>query len=97
MQRLLMAFVLVASQAAAQSPVQPRFRAGAEVIAIDVTVVGRDGSPVGDLTAADFDVAVEGKPRAIQSSQFLHSESAPRVALADESSNADPSSGRLLL
>lgn len=101
MQRLFMIFVLLASNAAAQSPAQPppqpRFRSGAEVIAIDVTVVGRDGAPVAGLTAGDFDVTVDGQPRAIQSAQFLRSDPTPRLALPDESSNADPSSGRLLL
>lgn len=97
MQRLLIAFVLLASHAAAQTPAQPRFRSGAEVIAIDVTVIGRDGTPVAGLTAADFDVSVEGKPRAIQSAQFLRSDPAPRLARGDESTNADPASGRLLL
>jgi VWFA-related protein len=96
-QRLLIAFVLLASHAVAQTPAQPRFRSGAEVIAIDVTVIGRDGTPVAGLTAADFDVTVEGKPRAIQSAQFLRSDPAPRRARSDESSNADPASGRLLL
>jgi VWFA-related protein len=100
MQRLLIAFVLLATHASAQppqAPAPPRFRSGAEVIAIDVTVIGRDGTPVAGLTAADFDVTVEGKPRAIQSAQFLRSDPAPRIALADESSNADTASGRLLL
>ncbi len=100
MPRLLIVFVLLASSAAAQSSAQapqPRFRSGAEVIAIDVTVIGRDGTPVAGLTAEDFEVTVEGKPRAIQSAQFLRSDPSPRIALADESSNADQSSGRLLL
>jgi VWFA-related protein len=97
MQRFLMAFVLLASHAAAQTPGSPRFRSGAEVIAIDVTVIGRDGTPVAGLSAADFDVTVEGQPRAIQSAQFLRSDQAPRMVRPDESSNADPASGRLLL
>jgi VWFA-related protein len=100
MRRLLIGFLLLASHAAAQTSPQPpaaRFRSGAEVIAIDVTVIGKDGSPVAGLTAADFDITVEGKPRAIQSAQFLGSDSSPRIALADESSNADATSGRLLL
>ena len=98
MWRPLAVFVLIASSAAAQqAPAQPRFRAGAEVIAIDVTVIDRTGAPVGDLAAADFTVTVEGKPRAIQSAQFLRSDTSRTVSRVDESSNADAASGRLLL
>lgn len=96
MRPVLLAVLLAASHASAQTPV-PRFRSGAEVIAIDVTVINRDGGPVADLTAGDFEVRVEGKPRAITSAQFLHSDTTPRVARPDESSNTVPASGRLLL
>jgi VWFA-related protein len=94
---MLAALLLVASHASAQTPESPRFRAGAEVIAIDVTVLDRSGQPVADLTAADFTVTVEGKPRVIQSAQFLRSEPTARVTRPDESSNTDAASGRLLL
>lgn len=100
MRRLPALLLLIASTAwAEQNPSAPRFRAGAEVIAIDVTVLDRTGGPVADLTADDFTVTVEGRPRAIQSTQFLRSEKAttPRVARPDESTNNDPASGRLLL
>ena len=61
MRRLCVLLLLVASHASAQqSPTAPRFRSGAEVIAIDVTVVEPNGSPVADLTAEDFTVTVEG-------------------------------------
>ena len=98
MSRWFAVFVLIASNAAAQqAPTVPRFRAGAEVIAIDVTVIERTGVPVGDLTAADFSVTVEGKPRAIQSAQFLRSDASRAASRRDESSNTDAASGRLLL
>ena len=89
--------LLAANVSAQQAPAAPRFRAGAEVIAIDVTVVDRDGNPVADLAADDFAVTVEGKPRSIQSAQFLRSDRTPPAARPDESSNTGAASGRLLL
>ena len=98
MRLLPVVLLLVAANAfAQQAPATPRFRAGAEVIAIDVTVVDRNGNPVADLAAEDFLVTVEGKPRSIQSAQFLRSDRTPQVARPDESSNSDAASGRLLL
>lgn len=98
MRRLCVFLLLVASPVSAQqNPAQPRFRSSAEVIAIDVTVVEQDGTPVADLTAEDFTVTVEGRRRAIQSAQFLRADPGARAPRPDESSNTDASSGRLLL
>ena len=49
----------------------PSFRAGVDVVVIDVSVVDRSAFPVTDLTPADFTVTVDGKPRKILSAQFL--------------------------
>ncbi len=49
----------------------PSFRAGVDVVVIDVSVVDRSAFPVTDLTPADFTVTVDGKPRKIVSAQFL--------------------------
>ena len=97
MRSLAILFLVVASHASAQPASAPRFRSGAEVVAIDVTVINDKGEPVADLTAGDFIVSVEGRPRTIQSAQFLKSDSTPRQPRPDESSNSDPTSGRLLL
>jgi VWFA-related protein len=50
---------------------QPSYRSGVEVIVIDVNVVDTSHVPVGDLTAKDFIVSVDHKPRRVASSQFL--------------------------
>ena len=49
----------------------PVFRTGVEVLPIDVTVVDRDGRQITDLTAADFTVEVDGKPRKVLTSEYI--------------------------
>lgn len=49
----------------------PVFRAGVEVLPLDVTVLDRDGRQVVDLTAAEFLVEVDGKPRKVVSSEYV--------------------------
>jgi VWFA-related protein len=85
-----------------QQPTLPRptFDAKAELVLVDVTVADRTGTPVPDLTAADFELQVNGQPRPIQSLQFISTTPAeaklsPRDALA--TSNQTATTGRLLL
>jgi VWFA-related protein len=46
---------------------QATFRAGVDLIQIDVSVLGRDRRPVRGLTAADFSLLEDGQPRPIAS------------------------------
>lgn len=46
--------------------IQPSFRAGIEMVQLDVAVT-RSGKPVAGLTAQDFDLTDEGVPQVIQS------------------------------
>jgi VWFA-related protein len=48
-----------------RSPDQPAFRAAADLVIVDAVVVDRDGNPVGNLTAADFEVRDEGRPQQV--------------------------------
>ena len=52
-----------AQSAAGQS--QPTFRAGVDVVRLDVSVLDKSRRPVRNLTAADFTVVEEGEPRPI--------------------------------
>jgi VWFA-related protein len=80
----------------------PVFRTGVELVAVDVSVVDRDGRPVRDLVAEDFTVLVDGQPRRLVSSVFVPLGSAARprgVAAAPRhySTNAGAVGGRLIV
>jgi VWFA-related protein len=49
----------------AQPPQPPTFRSGADLVQIDVSVLDSDRVPVRGLTAGDFVVREEGKPRPV--------------------------------
>ncbi len=91
-------------QEPATTPQRPTFRAATEVIAIDVGVVDRNGSPVKDLRADEFVVKVDGQPRQIASLQFVDQSVTPvdtrsrALSLRPvASSNAAGGGGRLIL
>lgn len=99
---------LLAAQATPPQPPAPQavppaqFETRADVVLVDVTVISGDGEPVTDLTAADFQLWVNGQPRGVHTAQFISSMGAkgaapPPPRLAGVSSNDAPSSGRLLL
>ena len=97
---------LAAQQPAAPTPQTPQtprpvFETKAEIVLVDVNVVDRDAKPVPTLTAAEFELQVNGQPRPIQSVQFISTvptdttPATPREAAA--SSNDTATTGRLLL
>jgi VWFA-related protein len=57
----------------------PAFRSGVDVTAIDVSVLDKDRHPITGLTAADFTVVVDGKPRPVVS--FKAVELAPSLPM----------------
>lgn len=59
-----------AQQADASSD-QPIFRAGAELVRVDVSVTGRDDEPVTDLQASDFIVTEDEIPQTVETVQFV--------------------------
>jgi len=63
----LVAFLaaVLGAQQPKRSPDQPAFRAGADLVIVDAVVVDRDGKPVSNLTAADFEVRDEGRPQQV--------------------------------
>ena len=62
---IIIAFLIAAASVAAQQPPQqpPAFKSSADVIAVDVQVVTRDGMPITGLTAEQFEVFIDGRRR----------------------------------
>ena len=50
---------------------QPIFRAGVDLVRVDVSVTGRRDEPVADLTADDFVVTEDDVPQKVESAQFI--------------------------
>ena len=98
-----------APQAPSPQPQQPVFRAGVELVSVDVTALDGNGRQVTDLAATDFIVDVDGDRRLVVSAEYVRSVDhlrvigAPRkvAAVPDETfftSNAKGApSGRLVL
>jgi VWFA-related protein len=64
-------------QPAAQQP-PPTFRAGVNVVRVDVIATGRDGKPVADLNPEDFDVTEDGKPQKIETFKLVTIDGIPK-------------------
>ena len=81
-------------------PPQPTFRSAVDLVPVDVSVLDRTGRPVADLTAGDFALAIDGKPRRIASAQFVAVnrtvEAGPAPTL-EYNSNAGAAGGRLVM
>ena len=84
-----------------ERPRQPVFRAGTELIAIDVSVVDERGHPVTTLKADEFVVSVDGTRRTVATAEFIHQGPAPQPDVPSRdlpfSSNEGAAGGRLLL
>ena len=63
---LLLAVTAAAQTPGDQPPQPPTFRTGVGAVRVDVTVIGRDGQPVLDLTRDDFEVREDGVVQNIQ-------------------------------
>ena len=98
----LTAAVLLASSLWPMHAQQPVFRAGVEVIEVDVTVLDDRERPIVDMLAPEFTVTVDGQPRRVVSSQYVSLRPAPVPFGAEKpevffSSNETVPAGRLIL
>lgn len=66
----ILAFAVVVGLLVAQPPQTPVFRGSTDVVVVDVRVTDRAGGHVTDLTAADFRLEIDGRPRAITTASF---------------------------
>jgi VWFA-related protein len=60
-----------AEAAPAGAPQQPTFRERIDSVTVDVSVTDKQGRPVTDLTADDFEIRESGKPQTIQAFQLI--------------------------
>ena len=101
----IVALVFVAAAiAAAWQQELPRFRSGVDVVQFTVTVLDKDRRPVTGLTAADFDVLVDRKPRPLVAFAAVTLPGDSSVAIpatplvtADVQTNQLPPEGRLVI
>ncbi len=95
-----LAVMFVASAEAQQLPV---FRAGVELLEVDVSVVDDAGEPIADLDGSEFVVSVDGDPRTVVSAQFVDlrparsPEASPDQREVLYSSNTTSARGRLIV
>lgn len=79
----------------------PLFRSSVELVPVDVSVVDREGNPIGDLGVDDFQLEIDGRRRTIRSVEFIQQKSTPeqrRSGLAQPYSSNDASEvGRLIM
>jgi len=104
---LILLFGPVGARATSQ---QPRFKAGVDLVQIDVVAVDKDGHPIRGLTAADFTLLDRKKPQPITTFKevTIPSSDAPGAAVPllndaheplkiDVASNQDPPADRLVV
>jgi VWFA-related protein len=77
-------------QAPSPQPQQPVFRAGVELVSVDVAALDTNGRQVTDLAAADFLVDVDGERRQVVSAEYIRSVDHLRVIGAPRKASAGP-------
>jgi len=76
----------------ARAQAQSTFRAGVDVIVVDVQVMNGDGAPVAGLRPDQFSVSIDGKPRQVLSADFV---SAAKTTSLDSRPAASPPPERI--
>lgn len=56
---------------AAPADAPPTFRAGIDLVTVDVTVLDRDGRPIQDLKPDDFTIRIDGTTRRVVAAEFV--------------------------
>ena len=60
-----------AAAAQGQTDAAPTFRAGVDLVTVDVTVLDRNGRPLEDLKAEDFTIKIDGTSRRVVAAEFV--------------------------
>jgi VWFA-related protein len=96
------AAALLGGLASAQDQPATTFRSSIDVVRVDVSVLDSRGRPVEGLSAADFSLSVDGKPRKVLTADYVAA-SLPQARPAATppsphySTNEDSAGGRLIL
>jgi VWFA-related protein len=61
------------SKPQAPTPQTPVFRTGVELVSVDITALDGNGRQVTDLTAAEFDVEIDGNKRQVATVEYIRS------------------------
>jgi VWFA-related protein len=72
--RIVLALLLTAAVAAQEqtpAPQQPIFRAGAELVRVDVTATVNGDEPAADLQISDFEVLEDDQPQTVETMKFI--------------------------
>jgi VWFA-related protein len=98
--------VLITATVRGQTPVQDpqppatTFRTAIDLVPVDVNIIDNSGRPVTGLTAKDFMLTVDGKPRRISSAEYMStvSDLKPVAPIpTNVSSNTAGSGGRMIM
>lgn len=84
----ILALLILAPQAGQPTP--PVFRAGADLIVIEASVLDRLRQPIDDLQATDFRAQVDGKPRPVVVARYFNADSGKTVGRAPAAEAAAP-------
>src|SRR5579871_629769 len=97
MRRLLWVAAAVLIFAGVLIAQRPTFRAGVDLVAVDVRVIDKDGHPIVDLKPGDFQVEIGGHKRSVVSADFvrigtstLSQDTGPRAGAAPETAGVAP-------
>jgi VWFA-related protein len=84
--------------AAQEAATAPQVRSIVDVVTVDVSVTGEGGKPVAGLTAGDFVVTVDGRPRRITSAEYVSAASETKGSATTFSPySTNSASGRMIM